>query len=1630
MKNILKTALILTAAFVLACLVVLQAQAKTEDRTDYLVTEGDSGYTLSLSKDGAWTEISSAKSLSDLIFSIKNGKIIFDSVSSEERLVLSDSTLVLEGALEFLGDAGLSVERSTLTLSSLDLSFENGSLKNKSASITLNSSTVTSDTATVVQDFDDSASLTLNSGEISSSSLSPALRVSRGTVRLLGGKVSSLGEYALENSATLLLSGTDFSSSRSGIFTENPITLADRPANDVRVTLDTEFTKGTMTAVLYNAQLSDCERVRVFDKNGKEYLLSYFDSSEFSEETHFAAVYLPFTVTFKSGEEITAKRDVLYGKTVSAPEYTPEAGFEFDGWYRDATFTAPYRFDTEVVSDMTLFAAVRLVLPEYRITSGVVVYDGKVHYFSLDYLNHPLFPDATAVYQWYKDGVLVGAGEKLALSRVSDSGEYSCTVSVYYGRYSVSITTVSARFTVKKATVKVPEIPSVFYTAKHQELTLTPNNLYTVECSGGVGAGAYPVTLTLKDAENYAWETADGAAVTKEFLILRAGNSFLCELSAFDLYFLSEDTFTAQALFGEVRLIYYAKGSSVALSELPKASGEYSVVATVDETADYTALVSAPQSFKILEEKALGISILSMPYKTEYLAFEKFSPAGLTVSVSYSSGRSETVGAEKLSIKYQSADSLRQDDNAVFVSYGGVRACVEVSVEPCEYNLSGIIFSDITTEYTSSYISAPVPVGLPVGLDGIPLTAYVEGGGAGVGTYSLKLVFVTDSTNYKVPTPLFATLKITKKSTVLTWNTDGFVYSGKKQAPSAYFSDLSGTRVWVSVSGGEYDAGDGYLAFASENPNYEFTNPTCSFSIKKADFDLSGITWSEKSLVYDGTERTVTLSGLPDGMRVTGYANNSAVLVGEYIATASFAYDEKNYNPPSISAHKWSITKADYPLDNDAFLDNEAVFDGGVHYPVLNAQMPTGNDGITLKYSFSGGATHVFEGAVSVTVSFYTESPNYNAPQPIIRTVKILPLPINVTWQQLVFTYDAKDHSPTASASECGVTVTGAMSNAGTYIATAAATDTDYTVTNANIEFTIQKATNIFTLEPYVRDSFEGHTPKVGGEALFGKIEFIFYSDFALNEKADEPLSVGVYYAVAQVPESENYMPLVSKAIPFKINAVVAVGIKAKVNGIDIRAFDTLNADTLTVELVYNDGSVSPVDFSAVTVKYQNGSSLRTADTAVTVAYCDFSALAEVKVNRADYDLSGVVWQNLTHTYDGEEKRPEILGLPSGVTLEAMPEETEAGEYLVYPVLAYDTENYNPPAVAPGKMTINRAKIAIPAPQSAIYTGQSIFPEYSSPHFTANISGTAKDAGIYTVNLTLNDAKNYCFENGKDTASVDFTIQKKDIRVKVGSVTVYLFEEYENPSVEILDGLVTGDSVDFAFTVNDGKISVKSLNPNYGVIEELGTVTYSHLPSKEVRTFVFYLLVIIILLTLLVLTLVLKRDEIMVLLKGGIAKRKISKMALDGQRDNPKPVIDLGTQAKNIPHLESFITPMDSERADSLISNSLAKDLIKTQGESVMTEGRRKSVINIDTLSDNFLSGDRVDVNALKSKSLIPYDTGYIKVLARGVIDKPLFVYANDFSSTAVKMLALTGGAAFKVATVKIKPTDTDHTEN
>ena len=102
-----------------------------------------------------------------------------------------------------------------------------------------------------------------------------------------------------------------------------------------------------------------------------------------------------------------------------------------------------------------------------------------------------------------------------------------------------------------------------------------------------------------------------------------------------------------------------------------------------------------------------------------------------------------------------------------------------------------------------------------------------------------------------------------------------------------------------------------------------------------------------------------------------------------------------------------------------------------------------------------------------------------------------------------------------------------------------------------------------------------------------------------------------------------------------------------------------------------------------------------------------------------------------------------------------------------------------------------------------------------------------------------------------------------------------------------------------------------------------------------------------------------------------------------------------------------------AEEVDKIISDEVAAAVVVDEHHEFKLGGK-KCVINIDTLSRCYNANELVNMKTLKQKGLLPKNAGYVKVLARGTLNKPLTVEANDYSIEAVKMILLTGGTVLK----------------
>ena len=135
-------------------------------------------------------------------------------------------------------------------------------------------------------------------------------------------------------------------------------------------------------------------------------------------------------------------------------------------------------------------------------------------------------------------------------------------------------------------------------------------------------------------------------------------------------------------------------------------------------------------------------------------------------------------------------------------------------------------------------------------------------------------------------------------------------------------------------------------------------------------------------------------------------------------------------------------------------------------------------------------------------------------------------------------------------------------------------------------------------------------------------------------------------------------------------------------------------------------------------------------------------------------------------------------------------------------------------------------------------------------------------------------------------------------------------------------------------------------------------------------------------------------------------------------KPEPKPEPKPKPKPKPVPiPITEHIEHVTVEEANKMMTDEVAisNEVFETdiEPESEYHEhytGTKKAEINIDTICDNFEAGTVVSLNTLKAKGLVSKNAGFVKVLARGMLDKPFTVIAQDYSVAAVKMILLTGG--------------------
>ena len=1624
MKKIIKAAIILGVL-----LIFISFGARAGGEEIYLVRENAEGYSLSIQHGGSETPLESNASLASIFASISDlggGEIYLNGIEIRESIELSGD-ITLCGSLKVKNSGIINIASGNILFSNLSLEMTGGQVRIKNGSLALEGVDVSSAGTAFLLNHTASASLIIKSGRIVGEGEMPVILNEVGTLRISGGEIESAKGIAIDNSASLFLLGDGRIEGREyGVSTNKPLYLSygDGEFNGaLSLKYNRVFQSGSITPVLYGASEDSIKNVKLYDNDGVEYSVKHFMAHEAVDEKSFGAVYLPHTVRYYYKDACIYTDEVLSGERANSYDAPERIGYSFSFWSVDKAGVVSYDFETSVNNSLDLYAIYKLRAPSFFLSSLEFTYSEEGGVIEPSDISHPLLSESTLYYEWYKNGAPIGDGSRaLRLISVSDSGSYSLKITLNHENNSVSVTTPAVAVKIYKKVIDLPSVPPAYYSGDTIFAELYSTSVYEVEKTQGIDAGTYPVKLEILDKENYCFSGGEDTAYA-DFIILPSCNYWIEEPRIFDYYEGESPSPSAKARFGTVAFLYSDKIDGEYGTIPPDKSGVFYCIARVEESENYSALQSEPVKVEVFSEIAVGMSILNPPYRSDYNSFDCFDADGLLVSVTFNSGRRETVPSDKLTITYGSADSLRSADTFVVASYLGVSTPIPVNVSRLEYDISGIKFEDITLIYDGKSKSINYRGELPSGLDGIPLKARIIGGGKTVGSYTVVLCFESDSAEYNLPEAIEATLTVAPFESTVIFEGCEQVYDGSFKIPVAYFYDVDGIKTYLEVIGGRSLAGDYTVVARTDDSNYRLVSSSAVFKILKADYDLSEVTWSEGPFVYDGCEKSVELRGLPSGVSVIGYVDNKGITAGQYLAKALLSYDENNYNPPPEQSCSWEIEKGSYDLSGFYFADAQHIYDGELHYPSVIGEVPCGADGIPLRYAFAAGVKNVIEGKSMVEIVFSTESKNYNAPAPVCAFVQILPKEISAVWSDTSLVYNTLPQKPLAFAQECDILVEGAVTDAGEYIATAHSLDPNFILTNPECSFVIGKAENYWIESITISSVFEGRELKPSAICASGEVSYIYLTED--GKVCEAPSAPGKYKVKAVTEGDNNYKPSETETCSFEIIAVVPIGIEYELLREEFFAFEELNAEDILFFISYNDGSRIEAEINEVKIDYGQNGSLRYGIQKVIASYLDLKVPVTLSVKRADYDTSGVRWSDGVFVYDGEKKGIELIGLPSGVTV------TEyhglggisAGKYSVTAVLDYDEVNYNQPIIPSGEYIIKKSRVPVPTVPDIVYNGKAQAPSVPISELYNIGKSVGMAVGAYKVRLTLVDALNYEFASGESDIFVEYVILPRKLSIKISDSERFLFEKASEPTFEIVEGeLIDGDEITVSYYFDGEAVRAKVVLPNYEVEVIEGRLT-QHSKLSERGKLVLFVIILLIFTMLLILWVLFMR-------KGRIARWVSVVKCRISPVSRVSEIEDGGAILLPEPTDSLEIMSVDKERADGLISDDLARDLVNNQRVEIETSGNKKRIVNVDTLSSSFESGEIIDVNRLKEMSLVPYDTAYIKVLARGMIDKPLKVYANDFSLSAVKMIALTGGEAIRVVTVRTKKNKSEKIEN
>ena len=268
---------------------------------------------------------------------------------------------------------------------------------------------------------------------------------------------------------------------------------------------------------------------------------------------------------------------------------------------------------------------------------------------------------------------------------------------------------------------------------------------------------------------------------------------------------------------------------------------------------------------------------------------------------------------------------------------------------------------------------------------------------------------INENTNFEI-TYTNAIFTINKKTIEgITFEGDSVTYDGQVHS-IAITGELPAGVNATYINNDQTNAGTYTVTvkFTDTTNNYIVpSDKQATLIINKAVYDMSGITFSDASFTYDGSEKSLAIVGnLPEGVSVH-YENNSLTNVGSAIVTASFSGDTDNYELIESKQATLTITKA--TISGISFDDVVVTYDGQVHSIAITGELP---EQVSVSYLNN---ENVNVGVYSVTAVYTCESGNYdisNLDTEASLTINKAIIDMSgISFDNATFFYNSKEHT-------------------------------------------------------------------------------------------------------------------------------------------------------------------------------------------------------------------------------------------------------------------------------------------------------------------------------------------------------------------------------------------------------------------------------------------------------------------------------------------------------------------------------------------------------------------------------------------------------------------------------------------